>query len=219
MGTDGPYYHMGDPCDGPYSRLSYGATFLKRAFFVICMRINKLKEAMRKRGIGCCIFYNISEERDRNMSYFAGYNGMGCLVVPKNKAAFLVVPLMEYERARQSRIKVHKWEKGKKLFRQVRELINFRLGKVGIVYRDFSLDVYRSFRGNIKNIKVVDISQDVLGIRAVKDKKEIELLRESAKITSDIIKECINNFSKFRTEEDVRRFLHAETIRKGRKTH
>ena len=24
MGTDGPYYHMGNPCDGPYRRLSCG---------------------------------------------------------------------------------------------------------------------------------------------------------------------------------------------------
>jgi len=169
-----------------------------------------------KFNVDLALFYSI--ESNKNMKYFSGYDGIGCLAIPKKKKPFLLVPEMEYLRAKKTKLKVYRWEKGKRLFKQLSEILKKEKIKpktLGIVYRDFALDFFRSLRRNIKNVKVKDIQEDCLKIRAIKNNKEIMIIRKSCKIASDIMNSCIKNFKKFKTEEDVRKFLHLESVKLG----
>lgn len=175
---------------------------------------------MIRKKVDLTLFYNVdSENFNKNMYYFSGYKGMGCLVVPKKDVPFLLVPLMEYERAKKnSKVKVYCWEKDKRLFVAVNERLRKEkivFNSIGIVYREFCYDIYRSLRKHIKKIKIVDITEECFGLRSVKKEKEIEIIKKSCRIASDILKKCIDNFSKFKTERDVEIFLHTETIKKG----
>jgi Xaa-Pro aminopeptidase len=184
------------------------------------MKMQKLKHVLNKKGIDIAIFHNLdSEGFDKNMYYFSGYKGMGCLIVPKRGAAFMIVPLMELERAKkESKIRCYEWEKGKRLFETLKEILAERktkLKKIGILYDTIRYSVYRSLRQHIKRIKVIDISKECLEIRKIKTREELAILARSAAITSDIIRRCIKRFSSFKTEKDVEEFLHIETLKKG----
>jgi Xaa-Pro aminopeptidase len=114
------------------------AIFLKNLWDFRIMKIAKFQQILKKKGIDAALFYTLdSDQYNQNMDYFSSYKGMGCLVIPKNKNAFLLTPEMEYERAKQSSsLPVIKWEKGKRLFQSVADELKKRkikIQKVGIV--------------------------------------------------------------------------------------
>jgi Xaa-Pro dipeptidase len=193
--------------------------FLNQDLLTRSMKLTPLKKVLQERRIDIALFYNIdAEDYDRNLYYFSGYKGMGCLVVPRVKKPFLVVPLMEYERARKTGIRCYKWEKGKLLFERVNEILRknkIKPKKVGFSYRDMSLDVYKSLRKYVKKIKVRDIGNDSLGIRRVKTPGEIAKLRKACKLTDKLMKKCVEGFGRFKTEKDVGRFLMLEAMKEG----
>ena len=65
------------------------------------MKTAQLQEYMKARKIDFSLFFNF-DQPNPNMFYFAKYNGLGCLVVPKGKKKFLVVPQMDEEVARKT---------------------------------------------------------------------------------------------------------------------
>ena len=89
------------------------------------MKIKEFQHELKKKGIDFALFYNLdSINFDADMVYFSGYKGLGALVIPKNKKAFLIVPEMEYERAKNNKIKVYKWGKKERLFQSLLKKIN-----------------------------------------------------------------------------------------------
>ena len=85
------------------------------------MKVKEFQRAIKKEGIDIALFFNLdSMEGNPNLFYFSGYTGVGALVIPKNSPSFLLVPRMEYERAKkESGMNVASIEK-KKLFDYVR---------------------------------------------------------------------------------------------------
>ena len=160
-----------------------------------------------------------SMDYNRNLYYFSKYRGIGILCIPKNKSPFLIVPLMEYERAKKSsKIEVIIWEKGIRLF----ELLSGQLKKhkikvstLGMIQDDLPFTTYKALRRSIKRIKIKDISDYCLRLRSIKTSAEIRIIRKSAQIASEIVSDCINNFKNFKTEKDVEKFLHRKTIENG----
>ncbi|MBD3164933.1 M24 family metallopeptidase [Candidatus Woesearchaeota archaeon] len=181
------------------------------------MKIKKMQDFLKNNNIDIALFYALSNSIDINMYYFTGYRGKGCLIIPKNAVPFLLVPLMEYERAQKSsRIKVIKWEKEKKLFEAAALCLKRdKIRKIGICYSSFTLAAYKSLRKFFRKRKFRDITKHIIQIRKIKTEKEISLVRKSAEITSTVLEECIKKFNKLKTEKDVEAFLHKETINKG----
>ena len=79
---------------------------------------------MEKKRVGCAVFYNSdSTKYNPNFFYFSGYNGLGALVIPAKQQPFLIVPEMEFQRARKSAIKkVYSMEK-KKFFESIYKIV------------------------------------------------------------------------------------------------
>ena len=183
------------------------------------MNINKLKQILRQKNIQLALLFNINNDYDKNMYYFSEYKGLGCLVVPGKKQAFLIVPEMEYERAKKtSKIKIYKWKKGKRLFETLNEILKKNKIKpeiIGISYENFTLSANKSLKKHIKKIKTKDISNDFLELRKIKTRNEINIMKKSCRIADNILKKCLNSFHKFKTEKDVEIFLHSETIKQG----
>ena len=62
-------------------------------------------------------------ETNPNMFYFSGYSGLGALVISKKQTPFLIVPEMEFERAKKSMIKrVYSMNK-KRFFESIHAII------------------------------------------------------------------------------------------------
>lgn len=181
------------------------------------MSIEKLKEYLKAKKIDAAIFLNTRDER--YMFYFTGYEGIGCLIVPRNMPAFLIVPKMEYERAKKTtKIRVNLWKGGKRLFEifaEMRKRKKINVKTLGIVFNEFNLTSYRALRKYLKHVKIRDLSQICLILRSEKTEREISIIRKACKITDEIFIKCIRNFHKFYTEKDVKIFLEIEAAHYG----
>ena len=84
------------------------------------MKIKELKRILEIKKLDCVLLLNTNSlETNPNMFYFTRYPGIGALVIPKKQNPFLIVPEMEYERAKKSIIsKVYKMNK-KKFFESI----------------------------------------------------------------------------------------------------
>ena len=78
------------------------------------MKIKNLQALLRKRNIDAALFLNLEfDALEPNILYFSDYSGIGALVVPKKSKPFLVVPQMEYTKAKLTNIPVIKKQKNK----------------------------------------------------------------------------------------------------------
>ena len=70
------------------------------------MKIDEFRPILEKKNCDFAIFYNSdSSKYNPNMFYFSGYSGLGALALPKNKPSILIVPNMEFEKAKKSMVK------------------------------------------------------------------------------------------------------------------
>ena len=179
------------------------------------MKIKALQNFLQAKKTDFALLYNVGMDVNPNFYYFTQYSGVGCLVIPKNNDPFLIVPEMEFERAKKGTIKnVKKLEK-KRFFDSVYENIKGKKEVIGIDTSAFTLAAYKNFRKTFKKCKTLDISQKCRELRIEKTKKESKYLKKSCDCASKILKSCLNNFKDFKKESDVASFLRNETFKQG----
>ena len=183
------------------------------------MRINDLKKILDEKNANFALFYNSdSSKLNPNMFYFSGYKGIGALIVPKNKQPFLVVPDMEIERARKSMVKKAYPMEKKKFFESIYKRVKrngVKPKNIAIDKNNFTLNSYKNFKKQFKQIKVRDISLDCLRLREIKTEKEIQMLKKSCSYADKILQKAIKNFRNFKTESEMSAFLEYETKKNG----
>ncbi len=181
------------------------------------MGLKRLQRLLAEKDIDLALFFNLAE--NKNVYYFTGYEGLGCLAVPKKKPPFIIVPMMEYERAKKySKVAVLKADKSKRFFDVLRAYLKkkrINAPRIGMVYADTILTVVKSLRKAIRGFKLIDISEHILKLREIKSEKEVKLIKKSCQITSEILNECLSKFNRLVTEKDVETFLHRKTVERG----
>ncbi|MBI2650379.1 aminopeptidase P family protein [Candidatus Woesearchaeota archaeon] len=183
------------------------------------MRIKEFRAILGKKRADFAVFYNSdSSKPNANMLYFSGYKGLGALIVSKKQEPFLAVPDMEFERAKKSMIKkIYSMEK-KKFFESIYPIIkknHLKTKNIAIDKNNFTLNSYRYFKKQFKNLKAKDISLDCLKLREIKTEKEIQFLKKSCSYADKILQKAIKNFKSFRTESEAGAFLEYEAKKKG----
>ncbi|MFQ5474243.1 MAG: M24 family metallopeptidase [Candidatus Nanoarchaeia archaeon] len=177
------------------------------------MKQKELRKHLRDKKIDVAVFSNLHlQEADPNFVYLSGYEGIGFLVVPKIKPAFLLVPPMEALRAKRNsfvRVVVAK--------ENLAEELKKKIGRVKIVGYDkkgmtvaFLERLKRELKGSYR-----DIGRFCRNSRAVKTKEEIKILRKACSLTDKIFQKTFRHFKDFRTEADVAAFMLNETYRSG----
>ena len=183
------------------------------------MKINEFKKILENKKADFALLYNPdSTEVNPNMFYFSGYSGFGALVVPKKQTPFLVVPDMELERAKQSMIKKAYSMEKKKFFESIYRIIkknHIKTKNAAIDKNNFTLNSYKHFKKQFKQVKSKDISLECLKLREIKTEKEIQFLRKSCSYADRILQKAIKNFKSFKTESQAAAFLEYETKKNG----
>lgn len=182
------------------------------------MKIKELKSILRKRHLDFSFFYNLDSSKiNPNMAYFSGYNGLGALIVPRDKEPFLIVPKMEYERAKKGYIKnIYPIDK-KKFFGSARDIISkkkIKGKKVAIDGQNFSLSFYKHLKKELK-ILSKDISFECLKLRSIKTGKEVSIIKKGFNYADSILKKTIDNLHSFKTESEVAASLEYEAKKLG----
>ncbi len=181
------------------------------------LKLMEFHSLLKKRGIDFALFYNFEQDFNPHMLYFTGYKGTGVLVIPSSKPPFMLIPHMEFERAKLLRLKVFEFVKDKPLadcLLAIFKKMGVNHKRVGIDETLTSLYFFKKIRRKIK-ADYVDISDLVLELRAVKTNEEIALYKKACAVTDSIFQNCLASFRQFRTEKDVADFLEREALKYG----
>ncbi len=175
------------------------------------MRIKKLQAEMRKNKLDCVILTTQKdEEYNNNIFYYSGYKGYGILIV-KPKNVTLLVPEMEFVKAKRTGINCKAILKGKK-----EEILQKIIGKVktiGIDELQTTISEHSWFKKIIKaNWK--GIASNLFEIRSIKDKKEINSIKKACKIGDEIFNSILNNFN-YKTEKELATYIDLEIRKRG----
>ena len=182
------------------------------------MKIKEAKAVLEEKNLDFAFFYNLDSSRiNPNMAYFSGYDGLGALIIPKNKEAFLIAPKMELERAKKGHIKNAYPMDKKKLFESIKSILakkNINARKIAIDGQNFSLNFYRHMKKELK-IRAKDISLECLKLREIKTEKEIKIVKRGFNYADKILEKAIKNIKSLKTETKVAAFLEYEAKKLG----
>jgi Xaa-Pro aminopeptidase len=173
------------------------------------MKIKEFQKELKKRKIS----YALLLRDDPNTEYFTGYKEAYCLIIPANKPAYILSSELDYERCRkESRVKTLKLLKGEKLFEVISKKEKGKV--VGVNFSKMTLAQNKEMRKSAK-IRLKNIDELLDGLRKIKTKQEIAIIKQGCRITDGIMNELFSNFKKFKTEKEIADFLRKEADRYG----
>ncbi len=183
------------------------------------MKISEFREILKDKKADCAVLYNSDSSRTNpNLFYFSGYSGLGALVIPTKQNPFLIVPEMEFQRAKKSLVKkVYSMEK-KKFFESIYKKIGrnkVKIRNIAIDKNNFTLNSFKHFKKHFKKSKIKDIAFDAIKLREIKAEKEIQYLKKSCQYADKILQKTIKNFKSFKTESEAAAFLEYESKKIG----
>mgnify|MGYP001613308040 CR=1 FL=1 len=184
-----------------------------------CMPSSKLQNVLRERKIDAALFINFNSSAENyDIAYFSRYTGMGALVIPRQKGPFLIVPNMEFERAKRGTIRSVFVMDKKKLFEEISEILrkeNIKIKTLGICFSSFSYAAFKALRKYFKKIKIIDISEDFEKLRSIKTDQETVTLKKAFGIANHVYEKTLRSFKDFKSENDVAAYLVYESRKQG----
>jgi Xaa-Pro aminopeptidase len=182
------------------------------------MRIANLKKILADENIDLALVFSINEEPDKSMVYFTGYSGLGILGVMKNRPAFLLVPEMEYEKAKKTvkDVKVFTTEKKKRLLETLSTILEKDkkiIKKIGIDETTCPVYLYKKLK-KIFGSRFVDADYFFCELRSRKDDEELMNIKRACEITDSVFRKICNEF-KFAEEEEIKIFIEREIKKLG----
>jgi Xaa-Pro aminopeptidase len=183
------------------------------------MRLKEFRAELTKKSIDFAVFLNLDSTKvDPNLFYFSGFDGIGALIIPKKKKPFLVVPLMEKERAKGRGMGVYALKKKKRLFESIADIIKknkIRSRKIGIDKDSLTLREYKAFKKYLKKSKTTDVAGTCFELREIKTDNEVKKIKKACAISDSILRKCFKQFKRFKTESEAAAFLEYETKKLG----
>ncbi|MCS7135067.1 MAG: Xaa-Pro peptidase family protein [Candidatus Aenigmarchaeota archaeon] len=165
------------------------------------MNESKLLKAAKVDGV---LLFSSENCRDVNFDYFSNFRKPTYSFYFFGKKKMLITSSIDYDRAlNETDIDIFKLKDyNYKLKKIIKE--NFKGKKIGIIADKLPLSISKHLRG----YKLVDISAIASKIRAVKNKKEINLIKKSCSIANKGIKFIKNNLSQNQSEKEFAKELH-----------
>lgn len=184
------------------------------------MKIKQFQKALQKKRIDLALFCNLDfNSEEKNMIYFSGSDVVGALVIPARSSPFMVVPKMDYLKAKEGKIKkVYVWKKGSRLFEYAKQQLKknkVRYKRIGIDKNVFTLNVYKSLKKHFSGSSTVDISSYVMDLRKTKTKEEIRIMTKACQMSDSILKLCLKRFKRFKKETEVVSFIETKAKELG----
>jgi len=174
------------------------------------MKLKELQEFLRTEKLDAALFVTYEYKDDAALRYLAQTPvDTGALIVPDSGQPELLIPGFEYDRIK--RIAPVKTVCASRWF----ETIVKRLGHakdIGINGDIFAVSEQRVFKHMKRGIRFIDISDSIAELRVRKTPAELKLTAESCTIACEIMDDCINKLGRFKTEQDVARFLIQKTV-------
>lgn len=173
------------------------------------MKTAHLQEYMKTRKIDFALFFNF-DHANPNLFYFAKYSGLGCLVVPKGKKKFLIVPQMDEEVARKTGNRVVVYTND--FYKTLKPLLK-TANLIGIEKSHLSERQVSNLRRKLK-VNMCDIGPQCHKLRQEKTDFEIAMMKKSCSLAEKIIDACVSNFT-YKTESELAAKMEYEARKQG----
>ncbi|NTV23093.1 MAG: aminopeptidase P family protein [Nanoarchaeota archaeon] len=163
--------------------------------------------------IDLLLLFSLDEKPDTNLIYLTGYKGIGILAVMKKKSV-LVVPEMEYEKAKKTPgVMVVAAEKKRRMLETLCTLLKtYKVLHIGIDESRVSVSLFRRLKKSIPG-RYVDFSRSLGMTRMKKDEDEYFCIKKACNVTDLIFADICNNFN-FKEENDIRKYIEQEAAKR-----
>ncbi|MBN1245583.1 aminopeptidase P family protein [Candidatus Bathyarchaeota archaeon] len=145
-------------------------------------RIDALKQAaFREDGIDGFLIFNST-----NLTYFTGFSGASALLIPKNGESRVYVYGVNYAHAKAElgEFMVELVERGELMTDIAKQTKVFKIGK--LLVDALNIESWRALAESLGDEKELAADNSFIReLRKVKDKKEIDLMRKAAELTSE----------------------------------
>ncbi|MGY0288015.1 MAG: M24 family metallopeptidase [Candidatus Methanodesulfokora washburnensis] len=187
-------------------------------------RISKLKKWMDSKRVDLCVIRS-----GANMFYLSGTNTASALIVPIDEEPFLIARYAFGDKIAEEQA-VYEVVAVKPFYgldrvedKKISLLIKEEIKKRGIRARKLAFDgnkkeeeeLRRTFRRGGRSLPVLNLSQEILRIRAVKSEREIETMRRSADISVNAFYNVIPEIVPGATEKEIAGRIELEMRRLG----
>lgn len=174
------------------------------------MKIKEAQQLLREKKIDILFLLNTSKNRfDLFLAYFSQTSPEHTiLAIPAYGQPMLYVAGFERDRIQQQTPLTVKAFPQREIFQELNK--RYKPKTIGLHYAQLSVLEFRKIKKTFK-AKIVDLSKELRKFRMLKNEEEIEIIRRSCRIASQILDACIKRFSRFTTEQDVKQFLETST--------
>lgn len=179
-------------------------------------RVEKLFRSLEEKGVDAVLVVDKA-----NIYYFTSFKaleGVAALLF-RESSSQLYVPPLEYDRAVEEVkgdievVPYYKFSYPWSIPRQpivksleeivAEQLASEKVRKVGLEYHSISYSTVDKLKSKIGDVELVDVTEDIQSLRAVKDREEIELIKKSARITDLALREAIKELKPGISELEV----------------
>ncbi len=180
------------------------------------MRLGKLASVLEDKGLKIALISGSA-----NITYLLGFQGSGVLLVTRDYAE-LIVPALDYWRVKDAlegkgEVRIVPYSRyelpdsvvrpevrdiGSRVIKAVREAGVSAIGSDSIPPR-----IRVRLEG--EGVKVIDISSDLIKLRAVKDARELEVIRKALSISENALKRVLANVKPGMREYEVTAILES----------
>lgn len=156
------------------------------------------------------LFFNTENNPGKTIKYLTNIDCDFCILVqfPKKKSLFYLSSLEEIPKTNSVEIKTLKSLKN--VFSEIKKR---KPKTVGLNFDEISKSLFDLIKRELKGIKLINISKNIMISRLVKKPHEIKSLKKAISITEDIISKLIKKISKFTYEIEAIKFIQEEMIK------
>ena len=166
------------------------------------MKLSQLQSYMRKERIDLCVF----PSTEPNFFYFIQEKPWKSLLLIFKTGKPVII-----QSNTEDKPKGFKVVEARKYFLELKKIAKQKkVKRIGLSKYRISHYQYLKFR---RIARLVDVEEKLLEMRAQKTPAELVKVRKACNLTTKIINKLIKNLKKFKTEEQILRFLKIETIK------
>ncbi|MBI5001060.1 MAG: aminopeptidase P family protein [Euryarchaeota archaeon] len=156
-------------------------------------RVKKVLKRVGRKADAIVVANGVEPHIDLSFFYLTGLDhGLfeGSVAVAKPDGLTIITSVLEEESARHAEADVLVFKSADERKRMLQNALK-GCKKVGINPPEMTHKWYATIQGLAKRAKLVDVSEEIVAARLVKDEKEVELMREACAIASEAAEDII----------------------------
>lgn len=150
------------------------------------MRINKLRRVMLKNDLPALIVTSRP-----NIYYLSGFTGSNATLFITEKENFLLTDFRYLEQAEKEAPAFKILKADREVEKKISELSS-SLTRIGIEEEEVSWAQYKKWEKEFAGVRLVEASKLLGQLREIKDREEIEIIRQAVEITDRAFKQILN---------------------------